>query len=499
MTSDKFNILLVDDEPSAIKLMERVLNDGTHRVYTRESAEAALEFLGSHSVDLLISDHQMGGMTGIEFFEQLNQSHPEILKILITGKAEFEDLIYTINRTDTFRVLIKPFNVDEFVNSVNKAKALSKAHQKAKLFQSVQEELKKKEFQFWNLIESLHDAIIVTDTEGAVLFVNKACETLFLKNKAEFIGKPFGMPVIPGQSVEIDIPRGKDHPAVGEMRTFPVDWQGSSALLSSIRDISDRKFLEKNLRETVFELARANDTILKNQQSLLEQERLRVLIQMTGATAHELNQPLTVLMGNLDLLNMVKHDQVELSKIIEKIFKSGVKISEIVRRIQLVRYDENRSYAGGNTIIDFHQKIRLLCVVSNGDDFNRISDTLKDFEFSLKHVTNTEDMIRQMKAAFFDIILLEDTLSDKPDLVFDAVLTYQDNAGVIIISESTQWQDRYPDQTKVIFDTIKPVKICSDSFRRLVLNNLEKCKLQKEIQMTSRRFEEISTSDPSLI
>jgi two-component system cell cycle response regulator len=42
----------------------------------------------------------------------------------------------------------------------------------------------------------------------------------------------------------------------------------------------------------------------EQQESVIEEERLKVLLQMAGATAHELNQPLMVLMGNVQLMEM---------------------------------------------------------------------------------------------------------------------------------------------------------------------------------------------------
>jgi two-component system cell cycle sensor histidine kinase/response regulator CckA len=50
------------------------------------------------------------------------------------------------------------------------------------------------------------------------------------------------------------------------------------------------------------ELKKANRKILEQQKSVIEEERLKVLLQMAGATAHELNQPLAVLLGFIGLL-----------------------------------------------------------------------------------------------------------------------------------------------------------------------------------------------------
>ncbi len=49
-------------------------------------------------------------------------------------------------------------------------------------------------------------------------------------------------------------------------------------------------------------LKEANNTIIEQQRALVEEERIKVLLQMAGATAHELNQPLMILLSSIELL-----------------------------------------------------------------------------------------------------------------------------------------------------------------------------------------------------
>ena len=74
--------------------------------------------------------------------------------------------------------------------------------------------------------------------------------------------------------------------------------------------------------------------------TVIKEERLEVLLQMAGATAHEINQPLMVLLGNIELLLMTKHDNEKISQYLSKIQDAGSRISKIVKNIQSIRYDE---------------------------------------------------------------------------------------------------------------------------------------------------------------
>jgi len=83
-------------------------------------------------------------------------------------------------------------------------------------------------------------------------------------------------------------------------------------------------------------LEQANRTIKGQQQELLEKERLKTLLKMAGATAHELNQPLTVIMGYLELMRLEEGNYSCRPGLLEKIYKSAEKIRDIVQRLQKI-------------------------------------------------------------------------------------------------------------------------------------------------------------------
>ena len=107
-----------------------------------------------------------------------------------------------------------------------------------------------------------------------------------------------------------------------------------------------------DLKKTVKELKKANQTILEQQKSLLDEERHKVLLQMAGATAHELNQPLMTLLGYIDLMKIYKDDTEKLIKHTNKIKEAALKISDIVKKIQNIRNYETKPYLGETSIIN---------------------------------------------------------------------------------------------------------------------------------------------------
>src|ERR1700739_4062193 len=85
MISDpKAVILCVDDEENALTLRKRVLQKAGYEVLTALSGREALAILASRRVDLVLTDHLMPGITGLELARQVKSQHPGIQVVLLS-------------------------------------------------------------------------------------------------------------------------------------------------------------------------------------------------------------------------------------------------------------------------------------------------------------------------------------------------------------------------------------------------------------------------------
>lgn len=88
MSQGKTVILCVDDEPNALVLRKLVLQKAGYEVITASSGRQALELAESLSIDLLLSDQLMPGMTGTQLAREIKAIAPHARIVLISGVNE---------------------------------------------------------------------------------------------------------------------------------------------------------------------------------------------------------------------------------------------------------------------------------------------------------------------------------------------------------------------------------------------------------------------------
>lgn len=106
-------ILVVDDEENVIKALRRSLRKEGYEIFSATGPAEALELLGRESMDLVISDHLMPDMTGLEFLKIVRVRHPDTMRLMLTGHADMQTAIDAINMGEIYRFLTKPWDDTE--------------------------------------------------------------------------------------------------------------------------------------------------------------------------------------------------------------------------------------------------------------------------------------------------------------------------------------------------------------------------------------------------
>ena len=116
-------LLIVDDEPAILKALQRIVRDEGYRVLTALDAEEALRLVASESVDVVLSDMDMPGMSGLDLMVRLRRNHPSAVRLLLTGRGTLAAAVGAINDGEVYRFMTKPWDIDELREVLRQAAA----------------------------------------------------------------------------------------------------------------------------------------------------------------------------------------------------------------------------------------------------------------------------------------------------------------------------------------------------------------------------------------
>lgn len=122
MSEQVHTILIVDDEPANLRMMERLLRRD-YRVITASSGPEALEILKHETVAVIISDERMPGMTGTELLRQCRLINADLMRMIITANTDMETSMNAMKQGGALRVIHKPWDPDQVLLLVKEALA----------------------------------------------------------------------------------------------------------------------------------------------------------------------------------------------------------------------------------------------------------------------------------------------------------------------------------------------------------------------------------------
>jgi two-component system response regulator HydG len=116
-------ILVVDDERNTRESIEVILRREDHQVATMASGDAALDYLATHDVDLVISDVRMPGMDGLTLLRRVTSQNTGTVVVMISAHHDVTAAVEAI-KNGAFDYLVKPFGKNEILRAVQKALTL---------------------------------------------------------------------------------------------------------------------------------------------------------------------------------------------------------------------------------------------------------------------------------------------------------------------------------------------------------------------------------------
>jgi two-component system NtrC family sensor kinase len=106
-------ILFVDDEPAILNAVKRLFRREPYQIETAPDGKAGLEVFRRFRPAVVVSDHRMPGMTGVEFLAKVRAIDPESVRIILTGCTDLPAAEAAINQGEVWRFLTKPWNDED--------------------------------------------------------------------------------------------------------------------------------------------------------------------------------------------------------------------------------------------------------------------------------------------------------------------------------------------------------------------------------------------------
>lgn len=210
------------------------------------------------------------------------------------------------------------------------------------------------------LIDSASDAIVATDINGQVILFNKGAERLFKMQAADVVGNLFLEDLYPpGEAGQVmEELRGPEGGGIGRLKAARKEVMNDNqervpvSISANLIYEDGREVGTVGIISDLRERLRIELRLAQAQEKLVETEKQALIAELAGTTAHELNQPLTSVMGYAELLKRRSRPDEASSRAIDTILHEAERMAEIVRKIGKITRYETKTYVGGTQILD---------------------------------------------------------------------------------------------------------------------------------------------------
>ena len=214
MSEPVVRILFVDDEPNVLKAMRRLFRKAPWQQSFADSGREALELMEeSGPFDVVVSDQRMPGMTGAELLKEVRTRHPETIRIILSGYADFQSILDAINEGSIYKFLTKPWDDEALRNTLTEAVEVVELRRRCVRLEEEMEHQNSallsanqllQEYMYGGgargdpvsvahqILEALPVGVAAFDEDGANVFVNRVAQQLLCAAGSNPLNAGFG-------------------------------------------------------------------------------------------------------------------------------------------------------------------------------------------------------------------------------------------------------------------------------------------------------------------
>lgn len=333
-------VLLVDDDPAVLVALERTLRRGGVQTRSELSGMAALDALDTFQPDVVISDHGMPGLNGVDFLARVKTRSPHAQRILLTGGDGPEMIEAAVSESEVYRLMFKPWNDVHLLMTVRGAlehRAL--AVEVARLHRLTQDRNVELEAKVQSRTEALSSAkreweltfdaidspiVLVQHDDFVVRRANRAAAKLGNFPVTSLNSGAHCHQVLFGKTT-----RCEGCPVSGELKTpMTVEIHHSErTFVVRAHPMEGSKVVACHYHEVTAERLMT--------QRLMESDKMSAIGSLAGGVAHEINNPLSGILGfsqimkrqpgrseaDLESLQVIEESAHRCKRIVESLLK----------------------------------------------------------------------------------------------------------------------------------------------------------------------------------
>ena len=351
-------ILVVDDEPNILDVIETVLTRAGYDVSCADCGERAVEMSRGRPFDLVVTDIRMPGMSGMELLKEIKHIDADTQVIILTGHATLDMAVEAFKEHNAFDFLPKPQNRDNLLRSVSKAlehrvliqqnRALMEQlknrqeyleDQNKKLIET-RNALQASQSRFQDLYDNAPMGYLTVNSDGMILETNKMARELLGIAMENLVDLPFQALVHPDSQETFSLCRQKTAKNLAgscEMTLMRPDGSKFEARIET-KAITCQQSGQQHTRVVLTDM-----TDYKELQSrIIESRKLDAIATLAGGVAHQFNNALAGLMGYIELMQMDMAKKGHESPHAEPIFQLTERMAHLTR--QLLAYAKGGQY-----------------------------------------------------------------------------------------------------------------------------------------------------------
>ncbi|MCL4559577.1 MAG: response regulator [Chloroflexi bacterium] len=354
-----YRILVLDDDPIQGDLLQSYIETTLgHKVDCSREVDRFQQLLATQTYDLIFLDYKLPGATGLEVLAELNARKFTTPVIMMTGEGSEQVAVKAI-RSGASDYLVKgSFQLSSL------AGLIQKTIQTGELQRSVDRSLEKIRYQAF-LLDNLREAVVVWDTDSRITFWNQAAQKLYGGSSDEKVGKPvqseylslFIPPAQPQQFDQIDRLVQERHFPSREGKVIWVvaistplrDESLGQDILGTMEisyDISDRKEMEASIQAAQVRMAK--------------QSRLAGIGQLAAGVAHLINNPLTTIIAEAQIIQQGTAQQDHIQESVQAIEEAGWRAHKVVQKLQEFSLPSTGSFQPLNINRTINQALEVL-------------------------------------------------------------------------------------------------------------------------------------------